>query len=294
MRRRQRSDNPGRLARRRDAHPFEHPMIQLPFPAASPQVEVIRARYEKRLIEELPLEDLAGLPAETREAARRFWSERAWSEYSALPAQAQVLLQLVKTQAPLSEIAALTHILADESLHTALSMRVADACGGYLPEVPSHLDFDPQRMAMMQGVPLEAWVVVGGCIAETTSRALIRARLDKTRHPKLKALIARTLEDENIHVAYNWQVAERTLREAPESLRRAVAQMARPTLKSALQTQQGKNLGEDVSRAERNIRDRVAEAGLGACSFDEEAAVLTACVEREVLPHLQRLAVPVA
>jgi hypothetical protein len=255
-------------------------------------VERIRARYEARLAQQMPLDAFRELPEATRDACRRFWSERAWSEYSALPTQAQVLLGLVSSGAPFSDVAALTGIIEDEAFHTALSVRVAEAFGGYLSEVPPHLDFNPRRLASLHDIPLEAWLVAGGCIAETTSRALIRARLARTRHSQLRSIVARTLEDENIHVAFNWAAARRVLGEASEQTRRRIAQLARPTLLSASERQRGIGLSPIDRAAEQRIRDRVAEAGLGACAYEEEANVLNLCIEQEILPQLRRLGIP--
>ena len=48
-----------------------------------------------------------------KDAARRFWSERTWSEFAAVPAVSQVVLALVREGAPLDTLGAYTAIADD-------------------------------------------------------------------------------------------------------------------------------------------------------------------------------------
>jgi hypothetical protein len=174
----------------------------LPLPQAIPGIAKISAALEARLRGEYPLPDFSGFSKPVRDAARRFWSQRAWSEYAALPVLSQILLKLSAEGAPLEELSAATGILQDEALHTALSVQVAEGLGGYVEDIPNYLRFDIQSLSAPSEMPLVLWLVVGCCIGETVSRALIRTRLKVITAPPLKVRVARTLRDENVHVAF--------------------------------------------------------------------------------------------
>src|SRR5258707_1048516 len=112
---------------------------KIALPRSDESIARIRATLEKRLGAEHPLPSFGGLPRATRDAARRFWSQRAWSEYCALPVVSQISLKLAAEGAPLDELASVAGILQDEALHTALSARAADAFGGYVEDIPDYL-----------------------------------------------------------------------------------------------------------------------------------------------------------
>ena len=85
------------------------------------------------------------------DAARRFWSERTWSEFAAVPAVSQVVLALVRQGAPLEVLGAYTAIADDEVRHAMLSRDLAERLGGYVDEVPEGLDYAPSGLARPQG-----------------------------------------------------------------------------------------------------------------------------------------------
>lgn len=260
----------------------------VPLERASPTVETIVAALDRRL-KARQTAQLGRYSRAVRRDAAVFWSERAWSEYAALPALAQVLLLGVKAKAPLGETAALSGILHDEALHTGLSKQLAEAFDVYVPEVPSYLAFDPQALANATGLPLEQWLVSGGCVGETISRALIQARLKVTRDPLVRAVTLRTLKDENLHVAFTWAAAERILRPLPKAEKRRLVDRATATVQAAFVSQCTEGLRGAGLRAERNLRSRVARAGLGSLDPDEENRVVRACIERTIVPQLERL-----
>jgi hypothetical protein len=266
----------------------------IPLSSGDKQVELISQRFERRLRAEYPLTELAQVPKRVRNDARMFWSERAWSEFAALPALSQILLKLVSGRAPFSEVASVSGILHDESLHTALSMRVAVTLGGYVPEVPEHLAMDPYALAAPNALALGAWLVAGGCIAETLSRALIHARLKHTRSPQLRAIISRTLRDENVHVAFAWAAAKRTVSQLTQGERRRLLQLAEPTVEATHRMQCTAGMQGAGLKAERRLRQRVADAGLGSCPPDEENFVVRSCIEKTIVPGLRRIGIAAA
>ncbi len=72
----------------------------------------------KKLREALAGRSRSGTPCRfealpPHDEARRFWSERAWSEYAAVPAMSQTVLALVREGGSMDELASLTLICAD-------------------------------------------------------------------------------------------------------------------------------------------------------------------------------------
>jgi hypothetical protein len=260
--------------------------------APVPAIEKIAAQLGKRLDAEFPLPSYASLPRQTREAARRFWSERAWSEYAALPAVCQISLRLAAESASLGELASAAAILQDEALHTALSVKVAEAMGGYLAEIPAELSFDALPLTGPIELPSAVWLAVACCVGETVSRALIQARLPHTREPALKALVARTLRDENLHVAFGWAAARVAIAPLERASRRALAEHCRGAIAAVYRGPATASLPGRFGRSERKLRARVAAAGLGCCPPEEEDAAVEACLRKFIAPNLRKLGVP--
>lgn len=263
--------------------------LRIPLPPATPAVERIESRLGDRLAAHYPLGSFAGYSRKQRDAARRFWSQRAWSEYTAIPALAQILIKGVAEKVPLDESAALTAIIHDEALHTQLSQSAAEALGGYVEEVPGELSFDPYSFTAPSDQSMMAALLLGGCLGEATSRALIRARLDYTTHPGLKAITARTLEDESVHVAFAWAVARRVIPELSVATRRELAQMIEPNVAAALSARAGRGRSSSARQAQRRLKDVVAEAGLGSCPAEVEDHAVRTLFERTIVPDLTRL-----
>ncbi len=258
------------------------------------KIRRIERHYQQRPAEaekEYALPSFRALSKPIREAARRFWSQRAWSEYAAVPALSQILLKGVQEKVPLGETSALTGILHDEALHTRLSQQAADALGGYLEDVPDDLAYDPYVYAAPTASTMIEALVTGGCLGETVSRALIQARVQRTTHPELRAIVARTLKDESVHVAFAWAVAERVVPTLTQPERRSLARSLEPALRGAGRSNRASTAAARSSQGK--LRSMVADAGLGSCTPDEERAVVTRLFSSVLLPQLRRLAIPV-
>jgi hypothetical protein len=213
------------------------------------------------------------------DAARRFWSERAWSELAAVPAVSQVVLALVRVGAPLDTLGAYTAIADDEVRHALLSQALAERLGGYVDEVPEGLGYAPRGLAAPSDVPVHVWGMANGCFSETVSFALIRARHAKTRHPVVRAVLAETLKDEAVHVRVAWTLAGQLLPELPRAERRELLAYGAELAQMLVRTFGTRGLPPGLARSERRLRDETAAAGLGALTADEENAVVDAALE---------------
>ena len=163
----------------------------MPLPRADPSWRRLRDAQGKRT----PLIDVPEGRLPTHDAARRFWSQRTWAEYAAVPAVSQVVLALVREGAVLETMGAYLGIASDEVRHASLSRDLADRLGGYVEEVPEGLAYAPQGLAEPTDVPLAVWALANGCFSETVSLALIRARHAATKQPVVRAGLAETLRD---------------------------------------------------------------------------------------------------
>ncbi len=237
---------------------------------------------------------LVALPAGAvpeHDAARRFWSERTWSEFAAVPAVSQVVLSLVRSGAPLETLAAYTSIADDEVRHALLSRDLAQGLGGYVDEIPEGLGYAPRGLAEPSDVPLHVWALANGCFSETVSLALIRARDAATKLPVVRAVLGETLKDEAVHVRVAWDLAAEVLPRLGAAERADLrgygddlAQMLRRTFGT-------EDLPAAVKRRERRLRDETAKAGLGSLGADEENGVIARAL-REIDARLAPLLGP--
>jgi hypothetical protein len=208
------------------------------------------------------------------DAARRFWSERTWSEFAAVPAVSQVVLALVREGAPLDTLGAYTAIADDEVRHALLSRELAQKLGGYVDEIPEGLAYAPRGLATPSDVPAHVWAMANGCFSETVSLALIRARHAATKHPVVRAVLAETLKDEAMHVRVAWELAEGLLPTLDSDTRTDLRGYGADLAEMLRRTFGTQGLAPALSRNEKRLRDRTAEAGLGALDADSENEVV--------------------
>lgn len=227
----------------------------------------------KDLLEDVPA---AALPH--NDAARRFWSQRAWSEYAAIPAISQVVLALVREGASLQTLGAYVSIAADEVRHALLSRELADRLGGYDEEVPEGLEYAPQGLADFSDVGAAVWALANGCFSETVSLELIRARHAGTKQPVVRRVLAETLKDEAVHVRVAWQLAEELLPKLPPSQRRELWDYGEDLGQMMRRTFGTQGLPVAAQRRERKMRNETARAGLGALDAAQEDAIVDAAL----------------
>jgi hypothetical protein len=237
----------------------------------------LRPLRTKRLATALSSAPKGRLP--THDAARRFWSERTWSEYAAVPAVSQVVLALTREGAPLELLGAYTTIADDEVRHAELSRELAERLGGYVDDIPAGLDYAPRSLAAPSDVPVAVWALANGCFSETVSLALIRARFAATRQPVVRAVLGETLRDEAVHVRVAWALAGELLPRLDAATRRDLADYAGDLAAMLRRTFGTEGLPAGVRRRERRLRDETAAAGLGALPADGENAVVARALE---------------
>jgi len=261
----------------------------VPLGLLAPTAKRVRAVLERRSIRPLPSTH-ARLPHS--DAARRFWSERAWSEYSAVPGMSQTILALVREGGPLDELGAIAQISVDEVRHTELSRDLADALGGYVEEIPEGLAYEPQRLGDPTDTPLPCWIIGNACVSETVSLELMRARLRHTTVPHVRAVLERVLQDEAVHARMGWSLAERLLPALDPASRRHLAEYAIEAFHVVGSSFATAGLPQKARAEARRIREDTAALGLGACPPDEADHVCMRTITETIIPRFVRLGLP--
>lgn len=228
------------------------------------------------------------------EEAARFWSERAWSELAAVPAMGQTALALLRDSGDLDSLGALMQIGADEVRHTEMSRDVADALGGYVEVIPAATAWEPLRLGDPSTMPLPFWLVANGCISETISLALMKARLPYATQPAVRAILEATTKDEAVHTKIGWSLAERMLPEQSAQTKRQLAEYAAAMLDVIGVTFATAGLRGKAKKEARHIREVTAARGLGACPPDEADVVCLDTIRETIVPRLVAFGIPLA
>lgn len=248
----------------------------------------IRSVLKSRAVHAItPDENAPSLPA--CDEARRFWSERAWSEFAAIPAMGQTTLAGVRGGMSLDALGVLTQIASDEVAHTEISRDLANELGGYVEDIPSGLHYQPAVLAQPSEMSLGAWIVANGCISETLSLELMRIRLPYARHPRVRATLQRIHQDEAVHARAGWMLAEQVLPTLSEGTREELAEYALALIETLRKTWVTSGLPTEVRREARRIREVTSEQGLGAAPPDEADAALETKLASFVVPRLRAL-----
>lgn len=223
------------------------------------------------------------------EAAARFWSERAWSEFTAIPGMSQTLLAAVREKRGIDLIAAINTITTDEIRHTEQSRDVAAALGHYEETIPEWSRYDPSTLGDPFHAPLITWVVGNACVSETLSLELMRARMKHTTHPVVRGILEDIVRDEAVHARLGWIIAQAELPKLGAAQKRDLLDYVKAYFDVLEKTFITRGLPRAHKNAARKVRSKTAELGLGACPPDEEDAVFDATILKTIVPRLLKL-----
>ena len=214
-------------------------------------------------------------------AAQRVWSRRAWVEYTGMTQTPALLIRFcLELNRESDPKYFLTVRNTEEAWHVASYHRYAEACGGY-HEAPADPAWEAvfnqtlYRDALDADVPIDAYVAAHCAFVDGLEYELAEGWLRGAREPLARAILERCLPDYRRHAEFGWLYAQRrAIRMEPELRQRVAAALARhiETIEfagyhcAALATQLD-------AHAETADLDRVAAAGLGAVSADDEVAI---------------------
>jgi hypothetical protein len=170
-----------------------------------------RLHHRRRGSEDLPWGsvDLASLPVDVAEEARKIWTNGTFTEYASAAAFSALTGALLECGAPVDLIAFSADVVVDELFHVELSARLTSELGGAVP-----LEFDLAKIApattpgvrpLMRAAEL---AVTTSCVSEALSvPAMSRSRALATL-PLMQAVLDLLLADEGPHARIGWWFLE--------------------------------------------------------------------------------------
>ncbi|MEQ8718670.1 MAG: ferritin-like domain-containing protein [Acidimicrobiales bacterium] len=222
---------------------------------------------------------------EVIEAARVYWSRRAWGEYGAIsesPAM-QFRYVLEGREPDLSLFWALR--TQEEVRHAEVCMRMADALGGY------HLQPSDEELKAIAGAlgtrarvldrsrPLEVTIAGLVCVAETVVYDVFLELVRAATNPVAKQIFRLILRDEVRHCDFGWEyLAHRAPQMSADELedcRQAMISMIRDV---ELAGYRSAWLAVDPTPEEVAVDELVFDAGLGGVRAEWEGPIVVASI----------------
>jgi len=262
----------------------------------SERIKSIRSLYEEAKVARWdPYRDVAwrgldatGVDARTAEAARRFWSQRAWTEYTGL---AETPALLVRFCLELDREADPKYFLTVRNTEEAWSIecfhRIAEAMGGYLCE-PTDAAWKPVYNQHLYKVALDArnaldpYVAVHCALEDGLEYDLFRAFGEHASQPVIRSVLDKVTASKLRHAKFGWLYLETRAARMDHRAREAVASHVVAWVGNVLW--QGYHVPSLSSAIDTtcDVEDRrlLAAAGLGAAPAAEEEAVVIDALAR--------------
>lgn len=161
-----------------------------------------RFRRRRPGIERLPWGALAAakLEGESLEAARRSWTEGAFTEYVSAAAFSALTTALLEAGAPVDLIAMAADCVVDEMTHTELAARMCGELGGAAPLPCDFAKVAPGTDPALPAIERAAEVaLLTSCIGEALSVPTITGSRAAAKNPLSRAVLSRLLRDEPAH-----------------------------------------------------------------------------------------------
>jgi hypothetical protein len=231
---------------------------------------------------------LDALDDATRDACRRVWSRRAWVEYTGMAATPALLirfcLELNRESDPKYFLAVRN---TEEAWHIECFHRYAETAGGYVDR-PDNAAWETvfnqnqYRDALDAGVPIDTQVAVHCAFVDSLEHRLARGWASNATEPLAHALIERCLPDYERHARFGLLYAERRATTLDTAQRGQVAQALVDYITRVEFA--GYHCAGLATRIDPSPEcadlDRVAAAGLGACSAADEIACFRTAIEQ--------------
>ncbi len=226
---------------------------------------------------------------EQRDAARLYWSRRAWSEYGAISESPALQVRFGVEGRPSDMQLFFTLRSQEEARHAEVCHAMAEKLGGYVDKPVQALfqgsvsTHGVRRAALSADVPLEGIIAALVCTAEEIAFDVFRHLNDVTHDPVAKQIVRAIMRDESRHCAFGWffleSVCETLTDEQKKMVEDAVITMME---KVELNGYHSAWLApENPASLAEMAADRVTyEAGLGATVEEAEKPVFIATVQR--------------
>ena len=221
------------------------------------------------------------------QAAAGAWRARATQERRSAAVFATICSGLAALELPLSVLAAVARIVADEVRHTAICRRLAAELGADAPD--DDLSAAERRLRPPKTGVQEAAVsllLVEGALGETISAAMFAATRAGAREPRTRSALSIILRDEVRHARTCWEilaVLPAAARLDPERLARDVShELGVVEMTSVLPA---------LKRVEAGDLGTPEDAELGLLPPLKRAEVFYAILERTIFRRLRPLGI---
>jgi hypothetical protein len=226
---------------------------------------------------------------EQRDAARLYWSRRAWSEYGAISESPSLQLRFGLENRPSDMQLFFTIRSQEEARHAEVCHAMAEKLGGYI-EKPVQQLFEGsvsthgvRRATLNADVPLEGIIAALVCTAEEIAFDVFKHLDDVTRDPVARQVVRFIMRDESRHCAFGWYfleaICETLTAEQKQMIENSVITMME---KVELNGYHSSWLAPENPASLAEIEaDRITyEAGLGSTIEEAEKPVFIATVQR--------------
>lgn len=233
--------------------------------------------------------DVSKYTEEQRDAARKYWSRRAWVEYAALAESPVLQIRYAHDDLPSDLALYFAMRTQEESRHAEVCVRMAELLGGYVEE-PEQDDFQGtvathgvRKMALDPYMSVEAILAALVCAAEEIAFDVFRHLADITPDPVARQICTYIMRDEVRHCAFGWRYLDYRMPQLSEEevkiVENGVINMIEKVELNGYHAP-WLAIGSPAAEEEAEI-DRITwEAGLGATVEELEKPIFVSSVQR--------------
>jgi hypothetical protein len=216
------------------------------------------------------------------QAARMYWSRRAWGEYGAISESPALQIRFCREHC-VPDMALFFSIRSqEEARHAEVCYRMAEALGGYYeePEVTAYqgsvATHGIRKMALDPDISLEGTIAALVCAAEEIAFDVFRHLIEITPNPVARQVAKMVLRDEVRHCAFGWAFLEQRMPQLSDAERVRVRDAVITMIERVeLNGYHSAWLAPDspASRIEVEVDRLTWEAGLGATTEELEKPI---------------------
>lgn len=233
--------------------------------------------------------DINAYTKEQRDAARLYWSRRAWSEYGAISESPSLQVRFGAEKRPADMQLFFTIRSQEEARHAEACHTMAEKLGGYI-EKPEQQLFEGsvathgvRKAALNADVPLEGIIAALVCTAEEIAFDVFKHLDDVTRDPVARQIVRYIMRDESRHCAFGWYfleaICENLTDEQKDMIRTAVVAMVENVELNGYHS--AWLAPENPASLAEMEADRITyEAGLGSTVEEEEKPIFIETLQR--------------
>ena len=217
------------------------------------------------------------------QAARMYWSRRAWGEYGAISESPALQIRFCREHC-VPDMALFFSIRSqEEARHAEVCYRMAEALGGYYeePEVTAYqgsvATHGIRKMALDPDISLEGTIAALVCAAEEIAFDVFRHLIEITPNPVARQVAKMVLRDEVRHCAFGWAFLEQRMPQLSDAERARVRDAVITMIERVeLNGYHSAWLAPDspASRIEVEVDRLTWEAGLGATTEELEKPIV--------------------